>query len=96
MAKTMKMAGDWTYHARPFAVKAIQWTGENAEEIDREFGTDVWIHDGVVSLTGMEEHSYANIGDYVVWCIDDAYVFSKEVFEMLFIKDGSAEDRSCG
>lgn len=54
------------YVKRPVTIEAVQWTGDNIDEI-REFAGDVMSYvDGVLHLSTLEGTVVASVNDYII------------------------------
>jgi len=74
------------YRKKPVVIEALQWTGENVEEIDafigaKEHGYD---HDGLMIHT-LEGTHRATIGDYIIKGVQgEFYPCKPNIFEATY------------
>lgn len=60
------------YRKKPVVIEAIQWTGENADEVQaflrngREHAADGWVKGSYVEIGTMEGLMVASIGDWII------------------------------
>lgn len=54
------------YRKKPVEVDAVQWTGNNVDEIE-EFGSlDVWFNENELYVITLEGTMKASVGDYII------------------------------
>ena len=82
------------YIKRPLVIEAIQWTGDNCDDIWCEF-PDCWgggiaeysDNDDDLVIRTLEGDMYAHIGDYIVKGIKgEFYPCKKDIFEESYTK----------
>ena len=74
------------YRKKPIVIEAVQWTGDNADEI-LDWGSGHVVQETIPVLGRMmiatrEESSFANIGNYLIKGIaGEFYLCDKDIFE---------------
>jgi len=72
------------YVKKPIPVEAIQWTGDNFDELEDFAGNNIWVDEGhlfVMTLEGAFK-SKNKTGDYLIKGIrGEFYICEKDIFE---------------
>lgn len=72
------------YVKRPIPIEAIQWTGDNFDELEDFAGSNVWVEDGYLFVMTLEGafKSKNKVGDYLIKGIKgEFYICEKKIFE---------------
>lgn len=72
------------YIKKPIPIQAIQWTGENFDELEDFAGANVWVDDGYLFVMTLEGafKSKNKVGDYLVKGVrGEFYICEKAIFE---------------
>lgn len=73
------------YRKRPVTVDAIQWTGENVQEIAAFTGIDVRVHEGYLLIPTLEGVMQASEGDYIIKGVQsEFYPCKPDIFEKTY------------
>ena len=77
-----------TFVKKPVKVQAVQWTGNNYEEIIHFVGYVCFVNsldkDSVIIKT-LEGNHYARKGDWIIHDVDDKFYFCKpDIFEKTY------------
>ena len=80
------------YRKKPVEIEAIQWTGDNRDEIWKfcsmaYFNTDVATGDLSLMIQTLEGSMQASIGDYIIKGVkDEFYPCKPDIFELTYDK----------
>lgn len=72
------------YVKKPIPVEAIQWTGDNFDELENFAGPNVWVDDGYLFVMTLEGafKSKNKTGDYLIKGVrGEFYICEKGIFE---------------
>ncbi len=78
------------YRKRPVVIEAVQWTGENTNEIYKFAGkavsAEVYKSDGkLLAIETLEGTMYAPVGDYIIKGVDgEFYPCKPDIFEKTY------------
>lgn len=73
------------FRKKPVVVDAIQWTGENHDEIMKFVGNDVSRGDGKIYIDTLEGIMSASIGDWVIKGVKgEFYPCKPDIFERTY------------
>lgn len=53
------------YRAKPVEIEAVEWTGDNLEEVTHFVGSNYYFN-GVLFIESLEGDMQASIGDYII------------------------------
>ena len=54
------------YRKKPVVIEAVQWTGENREEVLKFVGHDAFVGIEEISIFTLEGIMIASVGDYII------------------------------
>lgn len=80
------------YRKKPVEIEALQWTGDNRDEIWKfcsmaYFNTDVATGDLSLMVQTLEGSMQASIGDYIIKGVkDEFYPCKPDIFELTYDK----------
>lgn len=81
------------YRKKPVVIEAIQWTGENAEEVQEflhnghEFAADGWVKGQYVDIGTLEGLMVASIGDWIIKGVaGEFYPIKADIFRKTYDK----------
>lgn len=80
------------YRKKPVEIEALQWTGDNRDEIWKfcsmaYFNTDVATGDLSLMIQTLEGSMQASIGDYIIKGVkDEFYPCKPDIFDMTYDK----------
>jgi len=79
------------YRKKPVVIEAIQWTGENSEEVQRflhnghEFAADGWVKGRYVEIETLEGLMVASVGDWIIkGVVGEFYPCKPDIFEATY------------
>ena len=79
------------YRKKPIVIEAIQWTGENLNELTFKFpkcfGSHLISNKSEIVISTLEGNMVANIGDYIICGIkEEFYPCKPDIFEATYEK----------
>lgn len=73
------------YRKRPVVIEAIEWTGQNIEEIQKFAGEAAIVVDNNLWLNTLEGLMFASVTDMIVKGVDgEFYPCRKNIFELTY------------
>ena len=84
------------YRKKPIPVEAVQWFGDNIEEIKAldSTGENIYLENGNLRVKTLEGVLNARVGDFIVKGIEgEIYPVKKEVFKKTYIRDKKESKR---
>lgn len=75
------------YIKRPITIEAVQWNGDNTEEILSFCGNNCIVKDTYLIIQTLEGNHMANIGDFIIKGIKgEFYPCKSDIFEKTYDK----------
>ena len=74
-----------TYRKKPVEIEALEWTGENHEEVAMFLGYIDVNSEGSVVIATLEGSTHASVGDFIIRGVKrEFYACKPDIFEMTY------------